>query len=77
MNSLGKFIICLFFGTLGIHKLFEKKYFIAIIYFLTYGLFGIGWIVDCIKYFMEFLNERKMYEINDMYKYNMNYSCLR
>lgn len=45
-----KFIICLFFGCLGIHKFMEKRIGMGILYLFTLGLFGFGWIVDCVKY---------------------------
>lgn len=46
------FAICLFFGIIGVHKFKEKKILWGILYLLTCGLFGIGWIYDCIKYFI-------------------------
>lgn len=46
------FIICLFGGLLGIHKFREHKIGLGIIYLLTLGLLGIGWIVDSIHYFI-------------------------
>ena len=45
-----RFIICLFFGYLGIHKFVEKKIGMGILYLFTMGLFGFGWIIDCAKY---------------------------
>jgi hypothetical protein len=42
------FILCLFFGGLGIHKFYEKKIVLGILYLFTFGLFGIGWLVDTI-----------------------------
>lgn len=41
-------ILCLFLGMLGAHKFYVGKIGMGIIYFLTGGLFGIGWIVDII-----------------------------
>ena len=41
-----KFIICAFFGYLGIHKFMEKKIGMGILYLCTVGLFGIGWLID-------------------------------
>ena len=46
-----RFIICLLFGWLGVHKFMEKKTGMGLLYLFTFGLFGIGWIVDCILYF--------------------------
>lgn len=45
-----KLIICFFFGILGVHKFMEKKTGMGILYLFTMGLFGFGWIYDCIKY---------------------------
>lgn len=44
------FVICLFGGMFGAHKFVEKKYFMGILYLLTLGLFGVGWIIDLAKY---------------------------
>lgn len=44
------FIICLFFGYLGFHKFYEKKYKIGLLYLFTFGLLGIGWIYDIFIY---------------------------
>ena len=41
-------LLCLFFGYLGIHRFYEGKVVTGIIYFFTFGLFGIGWIIDLI-----------------------------
>ena len=46
------FAICFLFGYLGIHKFMEKKTGMGVLYLCTVGLFGIGWIYDCVKYFM-------------------------
>lgn len=48
-----KFLVTLFFGWAGIHKFMEKKVGMGILYFCTFGLFTIGWIVDTIKSGME------------------------
>lgn len=44
------FIICFLLGWLGIHKFRERKIGMGILYLLTFGLFGIGWIVDSVIY---------------------------
>lgn len=45
---MGKFILVLLLGWSGIHKFIEKKTALGIIYFFTFGLFGIGWLIDII-----------------------------
>ncbi len=43
-------LICYLFGIFGVHKFREKKIGMGILYLFTFGLFGIGWLYDCIKY---------------------------
>lgn len=47
-NKWISFFLCLFFGWLGAHKFYEQKYFLGILYLCSFGLFGIGWILDLI-----------------------------
>ena len=42
------FFLCLFLGPYGAHKFYEGKIGMGILYFFTAGLFGFGWIADCI-----------------------------
>lgn len=42
------FVLCLFFGGLGVHKFYEGKIGMGILYVFTLGLFGIGALVDLI-----------------------------
>ena len=41
-------MLCLFLGALGVHKFYEGKVGMGILYLFTVGLFGIGWFIDCI-----------------------------
>lgn len=47
-NKWISFFLCLFLGFLGAHKFYEGKTGMGILYLFTFGLFGIGWIVDLI-----------------------------
>ena len=47
-NKWVAFCLCLFLGWMGAHKFYEGKILFGIIYLMTGGLLGIGWIVDCI-----------------------------
>ena len=45
------FVICACFGIFGAHKFLEGKVALGFVYMFTCGLFGIGWLYDCYKYF--------------------------
>lgn len=47
-NKWVALLLCLFLGFLGAHKFYEFKYGMGVLYILTFGLFGIGVIVDLI-----------------------------
>lgn len=42
-------ILCILFGYLGVHYFYVGKVTMGIIYLLTVGLCGIGWIVDIFR----------------------------
>ena len=58
-------ILCWAFGFLGVHRFYEKKIFSGIIYLLTFGVLGIGVIIDftigLIDAVRAFLNTIKFY----------------
>ncbi len=40
--------LCLILGYLGAHKFYEGKYILGVLYIFTFGLFGLGVLVDAI-----------------------------
>lgn len=48
-NKWISLILCIFLGLFGAHKFYEEKIFMGVVYLLTLGFFGIGWIVDIIR----------------------------
>ena len=42
-------LLCFFFGVIGVHKFYEGKILLGIVYIFTGGLFGIGVLIDFIS----------------------------
>ena len=49
LNWLTLLLLCIFVGGAGIHRFYAGKIGSGILYLITGGLFGIGWLVDLIK----------------------------
>ena len=41
-------ILCLLLGIFGAHKFYERRYGMGLLYLFSYGLFGIGILVDLV-----------------------------
>lgn len=48
-NKWVALLLCLFLGFLGAHKFYEGKVGMGILYIFTFGIFGIGIVVDFIS----------------------------
>ena len=42
-------VLCLLLGIFGAHKFYERRYGMGLLYLFTYGLFGIGIVVDLLR----------------------------
>ena len=49
VNPTVELCLCLFLGWLGAHKFYAGKIGMGLLYLFTFGLLGIGWLVDSIK----------------------------
>jgi len=45
-NKWVALILCILLGVFGAHKFYEGKIGMGILYLFTFGLLGIGWLVD-------------------------------
>lgn len=48
INKTTALLLCIFLGFFGAHKFYEGKSGMGVLYLFTFGLLGIGWIVDII-----------------------------
>lgn len=45
-NRLIALVLCLFLGMFGVHKFYLGRIGMGFLYLFTYGVFGIGWLID-------------------------------
>ena len=46
LNKWITLILCIFLGIFGAHKLYERKYIMALLYLVTGGFCGLGVLLD-------------------------------
>jgi TM2 domain-containing membrane protein YozV len=47
-SKITALLLCIFLGGLGVHRFYVGKIGTGIVWLLTGGVFGIGWIVDIV-----------------------------
>lgn len=52
-NKWVSFFLCLFLGILGVHKFYERRILLGLLYLFTGGLFGVGIVVDLVILFFK------------------------
>lgn len=57
-SILLRLILCLVVGYWGVHKFIEGKIFLGIVYACTGGLFGVGIVIDVVKYIVKLAESR-------------------
>ena len=76
--DIKKFLICLLGGWFGLHRFLEGNVVAGIAYLCTFGLFGIGWILDLVKIvngtYTQSERKSKTDNINQKLKKNENIS---
>ena len=58
-SKLTAFLLCYFFGYLGVHRFYVGKIGTGILYLFTGGLFGIGILVDLIMILCNSFKDKK------------------
>lgn len=73
MNPITYFCLVFFLGTLGIHKFIEGSVGMGVLYLFTFGLFGIGWLIDVVKALLlliesgnNFLNKDRLLQLQEI-----------
>lgn len=47
-SRLAALLLCFFLGLFGAHKFYLGRFGLGLVYLLTQGLFGVGWLIDMI-----------------------------
>jgi len=59
INHTVELCLCLLLGWVGAHKFYRRKIGAGILYVLTLGLFGIGWVIDSVKCIYNYSKNKK------------------
>lgn len=43
------YLLAIFLGPFGAHHFYLNRWFMGVVYLLTFGIFGVGWIIDLFR----------------------------
>lgn len=70
-NLVISLLLCLFLGNFGAHKFYEGNIGMGVLYLFTFGLLGIGTLVDLIKIIIEMIGSTSSYSGGSITSYSM------
>jgi TM2 domain-containing membrane protein YozV len=56
-------LLAIFLGEIGIHRFYVGKVGTGILWLLTAGIFGIGWVVDIIMIVLKIFKDKEGYRV--------------
>lgn len=68
MPTLTEVLLCVFLGWAGIHKFYQKKKKMGLVYLFTFGLFCIGWWSDVIRMIMAYVGKKNIGDLPTTHK---------
>lgn len=51
-------ILCFFLGCFGAHRFYVGRYLMGVVYLFTFGLLGVGWLVDLVLIILGKMRDR-------------------
>ena len=70
LNGIAYFLVTWFVGLFGVHRFMRGQAGMGVLYILTFGLFGIGWMIDwilSIVYLLEMDQNNESHFVNGKY----------
>jgi hypothetical protein len=70
LNGIAYFLVTWFVGFFGVHRFMRGQAGMGVLYILTFGLFGIGWMIDwilSIVYLFEMDQNNEIHFVNGKY----------
>lgn len=68
-NNIVGLLFAIFLGWCGGYRFYKKQFLLGIIYLFTFGLFGIGWIVDIILSIVDYFSNQQSEKQQEVFPY--------